>query len=193
MSIETEIKIKLEDPEKIRQKILLLGAKGLVKNGEFDIYFDTEIEGSRKGIFVKRLRLQGDKATLCYKGPRKIDGITKERLEIEDFVQDFEKMREILRAWGHKEGEKTEKIRETFEYKDCKILIDKLPFLGFWLEIEGEKEKILEIAKGLELDLAKTEKRHYGEIFVDFCKETNCPFINEMTFEKEKLWLDKKI
>lgn len=46
----------------------------------------------------------------------------------------------------------------------------------------------MKLAKELGLDITKAEKRHYGEIFADFCEETGCPFIGEMTFEKEKVW-----
>lgn len=192
MSIETEIKIKLEDPEEIRKKILSLGAESLGKQRQLDIYFDTEDEQVRVSDQVRKLRLHGDVAILTYKGSRNkedIDAGVHRRLEIEARVEDAEKVRAILAGWGHKETELSEKIREIFDYEGIKILIDQVAFLGWWIEIEGAKEKILEVANKLGLDATKADKRHYGEIFADFCKETNCPFTKEMTFEKEKLWL----
>ena len=192
MSIETEIKIKLENPDEIRKKLVSLGAKFIDNQREFDIFFDIGEAGFRQSDQVGRLRLQGDKATLTYKGPRKVDEVVCEREEIETYVEDFEKMRKIIRGWGHKEGENSEKIRETFECEGIKILIDKVAFIGWWIELEGGKEKILKVANKLGLDMTKAEKRHYGEIYSDFCEKTGCPFVREMTFEKEKEWLRVK-
>lgn len=193
MSIETEIKIQLENSEKIRKKILsLVGAKSLGKQRQLDIYFDTEDEQVRASDQVRKLRLHGDVAIFTYKGSRNkedIDAGIHRRLELESRIQDFENIRAILKGWGHKETELSEKIREIFDYEGIKILIDQVAFLSWWIEIEGAKEKILEVANKLGLDATKADKRHYGEIFADFCKETNCPFTKEMTFEKEKLWL----
>jgi len=188
MAIELEIKIKLENPKQIREKILALGAKLLSKHREFDIFYDTGKDGFRKSDQVRRLRKRDKSITLTYKGPREIDDGMHRRIEVETEVKDFEKMRTILKGWDHKEGEKSEKIRETFELDGVEILIDQVAFIGWWIELEGKKEQILAVAKKIGLDTSKSEKRHYGEIFADFCEEVNCPFIGEMTFEKEKKW-----
>jgi adenylate cyclase class 2 len=197
MSIETEIKIKLKNPEEVRQKIISLGAKSLGKKRQLDIYFDTEDEEVRGSDQVRKLRIiQDDVAILTYKGARgkdEIDAGIHKRLELETRIKDPENIRAILKGWGHKETEQSEKIRETFKYEGAEILIDQVAFLGWWIELEGDKEKILDVANKLGFDATKADKRHYGEIFADFCRETGCPFTKEMTFEKEKLWLTNKI
>lgn len=141
MAIEIEIKIEVKSPRKIRQKIISLGAKFLGKQRELDVFFGTGDEGFRRSDQVRRLRLKGEKATLAYKGPREICAGIHKRIEIETPVENFEKMRTILVNWGHNEGERSEKIRETFEYKGAKILIDKVAFIGWWIELEGKKER----------------------------------------------------
>ena len=188
MAIETEIKLKLKNPRKIRQKLFSLEVKSLGRQREFDIFYDTGAKGFRTTVQVRRLRSKGKTATLTYKGPKQIDSGLQRRLEIETQVVDFEKMRLILRGWGHKEANKSEKIRETFEYKGLKILIDKVAFIGWWIELEGEKRKILKVTQEIGLNPNEAEERHYGEIYADFCQETKCPFTKEMTFEKEKIW-----
>ncbi|NQS88184.1 class IV adenylate cyclase [Patescibacteria group bacterium] len=188
MAIEVEIKIKLKNPTRVRQKLLSIGAKDLGEQLELDIFYDTGRDGFRKADQVRRLRQQGKISILTYKGPKELVSGMQKRLEIETQVGDFEKMRQILLALGHKEGVKAEKKRQTFEYEGLKILIDKVAFIGWWIELEGTRSKILEVVEKLDLDPDKAEKRHYGEIYADFCQKNNCPFVDEMIFEKEMIW-----
>lgn len=50
------------------------------------------------------------------------------------------------------------KVRNKGYMNDCEICLDKVDRLGLFLEIEGPREKILEICKQFDLDMNKQDK-----------------------------------
>jgi adenylate cyclase class 2 len=183
---EIELKIKLRNPNEVRKKLNALGALKIGKFKEVDVFYDVGEAGLLKSDECRRLRRTGNKAVFTYKGRKTPDKKFKIREEIEVKVSDFEKTREILKKLGHKEGVSYEKIREIFELGNVKIVIDKLPFIGYWLEIEGSKKEILAVAQKLNVDPNKGETRHYGELFWAYCQKHGLSLMKNMTFKKEK-------
>ncbi len=113
-----------------------------------DQYFDSNNK-LKKTDQVLRLR---DNSILTYKGPsqkkQKMNQKMKIREEIEVMVDNGKYTAEILEKLGYTPTQKKEKYRESYIFHLTCICIDETP-LGNFLEIEGSKEGVLDVAKRL--------------------------------------------
>lgn len=183
--IETEIKFKLGAPAKIRGKLKEIGAKRVGKNLEQGIIFDDAKNSLRKKRILLRLR-KGKYNLLTLKMPVKNAGRKfKERKEIEVKVSDFSEAKKILEGIGFKVDHAYEKIRESFIFHKTRIELDKLPFLGYYLEIEGTQKGIQDTAKKLGLNLRDGITKNYLQIAREFFAKRKQKY-NELLFSSEK-------
>ena len=160
MSKEIEIKAKLENPEEIRQKLADLGARLIEKNRETNISFDFPDKKLIKEDKLLRLRKYGERITMTYKGPKEESSVkTREEIEIE--VDDLEKAKSILFSLGFVIRLIFEKNREIYHLDDFEIVIDELPKLGWFCEIEGKSESDVE-DMGKRLGIKNITNKTYG-------------------------------
>jgi adenylate cyclase class 2 len=106
------------------------------------------------------------RATLTYKGPR-AEGDLKRREEIEIEVQAVPGpngaggagapgLAAIFEAMGLRETFRYQKRRSVWRVGECEIALDELPYLGWFVEVEGPTERA--VRAGLEaLGLADAE------------------------------------
>lgn len=178
--LEIEAKIKIENT-----KILTdIGAVFISKSYVKDIYFDNENNVFEKKDLVLRLRNQNEKYSITYKGPRQKDENLSVREEIEPSISNFNDTKIILESLGYHITDNVEKTRELFRLKNysAKLEVDNYPFVGLFLEIEGERKEVIEIMNLLGFSMDDAIKKHNGEIFEDYVK--NHP---ELKFENHKL------
>ena len=161
--IELEIKYQIKDPGLIKSKLKKIGARFIKRELEQDKWFAQDIAGFT-GLNPIRLRITKSGGTLTLKGPY-LKSRYKKRLELQLKIDDPETLVKILEKIGFREGRRIEKIRETYRYKNSYILLDKLPFMGHHVEIEGSDEKIGMITKMLGLDEDKGIKESYSDLF----------------------------
>lgn len=146
---EIEVKIRIDDPKAIREKILGLGAAVTRdRHLEVNALFDFDPPALRPKGQALRLRQAGRRATLTFKGQPQKSRSFKVREEYETQVHDPKGLRRILKALG---------LRETFAYRKhrtvlCKsrltITIDETP-VGNFIELEGERHEITRFARAL--------------------------------------------
>lgn len=152
MKDETEVKIRIsgEMLERIEDKLQELGFRPLSEpTFESNLLFDFSSRTLKQSGCALRLRNYGDCYTLTYKGPQKDDPHLKVREEIETSVGSFDAMQHLLEAIG---------LRVTFEYSKWRrkfmaswndgrveVCLDRTP-IGAFVEIEGERDSIHEIA-----------------------------------------------
>lgn len=183
-NFETEVKFYLPEVNPIRRRIVELGAdfKGRV--------FETNLrfEDADTRLFQKKslLRLRKDiKTTLTFKSePTFKDDEFKTLRELEVEVSDFAVMKHILESLGFHEEQVYEKWRETFMLRDTHLCLDTMPF-GDFLEIEGPKKSIKELASQIGLQWHKRILLNYLAIFDIIGKELNLGF-SDVTFENFK-------
>lgn len=138
--MEIEVKILAINRAQILSKLAEIGAKQHFKAEFLAIFYDDEKQSIRQKKAALRLRKEGNKTFLTFKLP-----ISTEQAKIMDEreveVADVEKMRAILQGLGYTEIKKTRKIREEFEWKNVKIVLDEylddLAFIPLFLEIEA--------------------------------------------------------
>ena len=148
MPLEREIKLRFDSADEARERIVALGATPLLgRRLQEDLLFDTEDERLRVQRSTLRVRCEGGKALLTFKGPV-IPGVVKIREEYETVVADGAVLQTILEELGLHVWFRYEKYREEFTADDIVIAVDETP-VGVFVEIEGGEDAIHEMAAAL--------------------------------------------
>ncbi len=135
MPIEVEIKLKIESLSDV--EFLLLEKKAHLQAivSQRDIYFTHPERDFGRTDEALRIREEGDKCFLTYKGP-KLDLQSKTRLELETIINDAATMTQILEKLGFQQLLVVQKERRIYQLERATISLDILESLGTYLEIE---------------------------------------------------------
>ncbi|MFZ7127746.1 MAG: class IV adenylate cyclase [Desulfobacterales bacterium] len=162
--IEIEVKFYVDQEAHLRHRIMDLGAAAEGRCFETNHRYD-DAAGS---LLEKRvlLRLRRDRRSrMTVKLPTaSSDDQFKVHRELEVAVSDFATADRILDALGFRRIQRYEKWRESFRIDDAVLCLDSLPY-GTFLEIEGTREAIRDIAGRLELAWSRRILANYLEIF----------------------------
>lgn len=188
MSKEIEIKLKLgEDFD-----ISIFDIKFIKEVHVLDIYFDNNLLNFRGQDKVLRLRGENNESFIAYKGPREEHNDFIVREEIEPKISSFEEGLNLVKSLGFFETAKVEKVRSYFnsnEFSTLSITMDKYPFIGNYLEVEGNEDEVYSFIKKYNLNLNDSVKKNCSESFLEYCDKNNLTFENSLihfTFEDEK-------
>ena len=180
-TLEIEVKFFLPDSENMRERIQHVGAESEGRFFETNICFDNAARDLHATKSLLRLR-KDNKTTLTYKTkPATQDADFKVLKELEVDISDFSSMAAILEALGFLQDQVYEKYRETFTLGSTKICLDSMPF-GNFLEIEGRKENIHEMARQLEMPWHDRILWNYRSMFYTLKERLNLGF-NDITFD----------
>lgn len=148
---EIEVKILEINREEMEKKLKALGAKKVRDEiMEAVIYFTGDKWGEGDGI---RIRKEKGKVILTVK--RALEGEDAKFMDEENIeVEDFDKMRNMMKLLGFKESVYYKKRRITYEVGDIEIVIDKyledLDYIPEYIEIEAPtKEKVYNMVQKL--------------------------------------------
>lgn len=187
---EIEAKLKLNDlsitkhPDFIKRKEVHV----------LDIYFDNDFLQFQRKDKVLRLRKENKEAFIAFKGPRETHKDLIVREEIEPRISSFEDALLIIKNLNLKEVAKVEKKRTYFsikKYSSLSVTVDKYPFIGEYIEIEGNEDEVYLFLDRFNFDLDDTIKKNCKEIFLEYCKTNNLTIENpeiHFTFEDELLF-----
>jgi adenylate cyclase class 2 len=146
---EIEVKIRIDDPKAVREKVLGLGAVvARDRHLEQDTLFDFDPPLLRRKGRALRLRTVGKRATLTFKGETRKSRSFKVREEFESQVRDPRQLRKILKALGLRETFSYRKHRTVLRKSRLTICVDETP-VGTYLELEGERHEIVRFARSL--------------------------------------------
>lgn len=155
---------------------------------QLDEYYDTPDGQLKKQDLVIRIRSNGKKKTIALKSPRiELPSGMTNRIELEFLSAEGEHVHEQLLSQGLHPNEAAEKERWTFIYNDCEIVLDKLPFIGSFIEIEGPSENAInKVVHLLDLSSCPVVRKNYGELMRDKFRELQLPLSNiQATFAKQ--------
>lgn len=168
---EIEVKVLDVDPDRIRARLLELGATLVKKGRETNRMYDFADQRLWKAGGYVRVREFNGRFTLTYK--RRLPGVAyKSSEELETDVADAAMMGAILEALGVHLRRTDEKDRESYRLDRILFEIDTWPTVPPYLEIEAPTEALVE--EGLRLlgiprdDKVTSERldqiltRHYG-------------------------------
>lgn len=175
MATEIETKFKLFSVPKLKNMLKDIGAKLISKRLERDIYYNNA--KSERCLESIRLRSIGKGGIFTIKEylNSKEPNTYKVRKELEVVIDDAKVFNDMLSKLGFKFSFSKEKIRETYVYKGAKICIDKLPYLGYYIEIESSKRKIKSTAALLGFDINEAICGTYRDIFDSYKKINRRP------------------
>lgn len=183
-SLEIEVKFFLPDSNAVRENILKLGARSLGRFFEANIRFEDRDKSLIKKNALLRLR-KDNRVTLTYKSEPELDDLNfKIFRELEVEVSDFDVMESILTSLGFCAEQVYEKWRETLVLQNTHFCIDNMPF-GTFLEIEGSRESIPDMARKLGFKWEDRILFNYLKIFDTLKRQENLNF-SDVTFENFK-------
>jgi len=154
------------------EKLFQLGA---VFEGEVEVedhYFTHPCRDFRETDEALRLRTErgsgSAKCTLSYKGPREDrSGVVKKRIEIEVEVSNPEALKSVLTRLGFIAVAVVYKKRSLYRTRDCTVSLDFLPGIGYFVEVEGSEEAVLDLSSKLSECLTPEHKT-----YLEICLET---------------------
>lgn len=181
-SLEREIKLRYGSAEEARAAILAAAATPLHgRRLQEDALLDTDDEQLRRRRCVLRIRTEGGKSRLTFKGPVQ-PSLMKLREEFETLVGDGEVLLRVLQELGLHVWFRYEKYREEFCHEDVIVAIDETP-VGVFVEIEGSEAGITAMARALGKGEGDYVLESYRGLFLayrDACQSTS----RDMVFER---------
>lgn len=175
-SREIEIKLKVEDPRGLKRRLKECGFKVIgPRRFESNIVFDFEDSRLRRSCSLLRLRTEGSRCLLTYKGPPQGSGSYKIRTEIETAVEDESATLHILEALGLRPSFRYEKFRTTYAERKLRgsrdqphLLYDETP-IGHYIELEGRPRWIDQVARRLGYQKRDYITASYAALYHDHC------------------------
>jgi adenylate cyclase, class 2 len=147
-TLEREIKLRYGSAEEARASVLAAGATPLHgRRLQEDALVDTDDEQLRRRRCVLRIRTEGGKSRITFKGPVQPSSM-KVREEVETLVADGEVLLRVLGELGLHVWFRYQKFREEFCHEDVIVAVDETP-VGVFVEIEGSEQGITEMAAAL--------------------------------------------
>lgn len=190
--MEYEVKFKIENKEEILGRLKKLAAEDLGEAFEADVYLNL-------GQKVVRVRKVGGRGLVTYKKRIDEDTRAKVREEIETGIDDAERMITVFKELGFSELKRKEKVRRTFKLGESLVLIDKLPFMGYFIELEASSDaELRKMCKKLDLDYEQSNGDSYDNLFFKYYIKNARKFANAKVkilpiFENEKEFLNENI
>lgn len=132
---EVELKARVDGREEVAKRILALGGRFVREAAQEDTYFKHPSYDLRSRDEALRLRREGKKSALTFKGRRFGSG-AKMREEVEVEVGDFDSMATILKRAGFEESLVIKKNRRVYSLEGAEISLDSVEGLGDFVEIE---------------------------------------------------------
>jgi len=168
---ETEIKLKLDAPiARVAARLRSLGATlHQPRHFEDNIILDDSRGRLRRGGSLLRVRLTPAGSILTFKGPRRIIGGAKTRVEIETDVSDGALLLRILDRVGMKCTFRYQKLRTVYRRAPILITLDETP-IGNYLEMEGPVGRITRFAGRLGFERGRFITATYHELFLSYRK-----------------------
>lgn len=194
---ELEIKIKLDSSDhfqKVYETCQKLFGRPTAHLVQLDEYFDTSDKQLKKQDLVIRIRTCGSKRTIALKSPRvELPSGISNRIELEFEAADGDSVREQLTRQGLQPFEAAEKERWAFVHGECEIVLDRLPFIGVFVEIEGPDEATIQgVVEALHLSKCEVVRKNYGELMKVKFAELGLPLTNiQATFAAEQKWSER--
>jgi adenylate cyclase class 2 len=153
---EIEIKVLDIDPDRIREKLVALGATQVKQGRETNRMYDFPDERLWEAGSYLRVRSFGPAHTMTFK--RRLAGAAyKTSEEIETTVGDPGAIGQVLESLGLVQRRVDEKDRESWKLGDILFEIDRWPSIPPYLEIEAPTEA--QVEEGLRLlDIPRDDK-----------------------------------
>lgn len=175
-SHETEIKLEVHDPRALKRRLAELSFRPVAaRHLESNVLFDFPDLRLRTAQCLLRLRREGERYLLTFKGAPLKSPRYKVRGEIETEVADGNRLREILEGLDLRETFRYEKYRTAYARKGESgkrdagmLLFDETP-IGDYIELEGPAGWIDQVARGLGYARKEYITASYAALYFQRC------------------------
>ena len=172
VSIETEIKVKIEDIEGFCLQLNALNPQVRAERHFEDNYLLDFPDGRLKsGRCLLRIRFAKGCCFLTFKGPSQPAGIFKTREELETGVEDGTAMLQTLERIGMSVCFRYQKYRREFALDQVHVTVDETP-IGNYVELEGTEDGIRALAHRMGIAEARFLRLSYYSLYVEHCQKT---------------------
>jgi adenylate cyclase, class 2 len=165
---EREIKFPRVELEKLRERLLELEAERVGPGAFEDNWILDRGDELLSTGRILRLRTDGGRARLTFKGPMSLEGNVKVREEREVGIENAEEAMALLENLGYSVVRRYQKVREEWHLGGVTIALDHTP-IGDFAEFEGDGAET--VAKRCGFDAQKSERRSYLRLYQDYLKE----------------------
>jgi adenylate cyclase class 2 len=185
---EVEVKIPLEETERLGAVLLEIGARKLNTETQVDTYFDHPCRSFPETDEALRIRsrqphsdnhqvMPDDRplTEMTYKGP-KVDPLSKTRVELSVGLDDSREAGLILAQLGFKPIAGVTKIRSFYSIREITVSIDEVVDVGIFLELErvvehkdqiaSAREDLFEVVRELGLNPEESIRDSYLEMYL---------------------------
>jgi adenylate cyclase, class 2 len=170
LSIETEVKIKIEDPVDFCRRMTALKPEILsARHFEDNILLDFPDQKLSLGRCLLRVRLTEKQSYLTFKGPARQDGIFKTREELETCLDNGPAMLQVLNRIGMHVCFQYQKYRQEFGLDGIHVAVDETP-IGNYVELEGSEERIRNLAHKMGIAETQFLRSSYYSLYVEHCQ-----------------------
>jgi predicted adenylyl cyclase CyaB len=167
-SLEREIKFPAVELDHLRGRLAELEAERVGPAAFEDNWILDRNEELLSSGRILRLRTDGQRARLTFKGPLRMEGNMKVREEREVEIESADEARALFENLGYAVVRRYQKMREEWQLGGVTIALDHTP-IGDFAEFEGDGAET--VAKRCGLDPDKGEKRSYLRLYEDYLKE----------------------
>jgi adenylate cyclase class 2 len=166
-AIEREVKLRFDTPVQARAAVARTGATPLRgRRFQEDVLLDAADEYLRRQRSVLRVRNEGQRSLLTFKGPVQ-PGPMKVREELETVIADGDIALAVFERLGLHVWFRYQKYREEFALDDVVIAVDETP-VGTFVEIEGGEQGINAAAAALGKGPADYILDSYHRLFLTY-------------------------
>jgi predicted adenylyl cyclase CyaB len=167
-NLEREVKFRSDDLAKLRERLNELEAERVGPAGFEDNWIlDRDNELLSKG-WILRLRTDGTRAHMTFKGAMHMEGKLKVREEHEVVIESADEARVLFERLGYSVVRRYQKVREEWQLGGVTIALDHTP-IGDFAEFEGDGAET--VARRCGFDLKNGETRSYLRLYDDYVKE----------------------
>jgi adenylate cyclase, class 2 len=174
---ETEVKLQVPNARHIRQRLKERGFRVVeARRFESNRLLDFADLSLRKSRRLLRLRFEGARTLVTFKGAPIASRVYKVRREVETYVADGRPMREIFKSLGLGETFRYDKYRTTFARRRDGartpaplVELDETP-IGNYLELEGPGRWIDKVARELGYSRKDYITASYAALYFERCR-----------------------
>lgn len=174
---ETEIKLPVSDPWALKRRLKTLGFRTAVaRHFESNRLFDFPDLRLRRARCLLRLRLEGARCVVTFKGAPLRSREYKVRAEVETHVEDGRRLRQVFEGLGLREVFRYDKYRTTSARQRAAgrrrppvVDFDETP-IGTYVELEGPRRWIDAVARELGYGRGDYIAASYAALYFEKCR-----------------------
>jgi adenylate cyclase class 2 len=173
--MEIEVKVQVPDHAPFHNRLTVLGASFVSREHQRDVYFNASDRDFARTDEALRVRHEGPRTILTYKGPKEAGSGYKARKEVNVQVDVGSAIEELLTAVGFSPSAEVRKLREEYRLRGVSVALDTVEDLGFFVEIEvctaEGTESAMEVISDVQKEIG-LEGPHIRESYLELLEAT---------------------